>query len=80
MSFSLSQGSAENVKVITFEDANGRLEYQGIAPIGTATSVASWKIRKFTYTTAGSPKWAWANGEEAADKVLDNKGSYTYTF
>lgn len=80
MGFNLSTPYNPKNKVLTSEDSDGRLLYQGFADVSATTAQTKWFIRKFTYSTGGTPKWSWANGEDVADKIWDNRTSYTYTF
>jgi len=55
-------------------------EYIGKAPTGTATSTASWSIKKITWDGNNNPTdIKWASGTETYDKVWDNRASYSYS-
>lgn len=44
--------SVADMKELRAYDGTSRLEYQGFAPPGAATSAAVWQIKKFTYDAA----------------------------
>ena len=54
----------------------GSVDYVGEAAIGTATSSASWRIKKVDSTTGISITWA---GTGIFDQVWDNHASLTYS-
>ncbi len=54
----------------------GSIDYVGEAAIGTATSAASWRIKKIDSTTGIVIQWA---GTGVFDQVWDNRASLTYT-
>lgn len=80
MSFKINSTYSQYTKVLTSEDADGVILYQGFAAPGTLSSASAWLIRKFQRNTGGTPQWSWANNETIADKVWDNRTTYTYTF
>lgn len=54
--------------------------YEGWAEPGTATSAASWIIKKNTYNSDGSFSYVqWADGNINNDNVWDNRASLTYS-
>jgi hypothetical protein len=59
--------------------ASNEVEYLGKADIGTATSAATWQIKKFTWTSGNLTKKEWADGNEAFDNVWDNRASLDYS-
>lgn len=54
----------------------GSVDYVGEAAIGTATSNASWRIKKVDNTTGISITWA---GTGVFDQVWDNRASLSYS-
>jgi hypothetical protein len=56
---------------------NSNIEYIGIAPIGSATSAAVWKIKRVNYTTGTVIEYA--DGNENFDNIFDNRESLTYS-
>ena len=57
-------------------DTVGSVDYVGEASIGTATSAASWRIKKIDSTTGVVIQWA---GSGVFDQVWDNRASLTYS-
>lgn len=51
--------------------------YQGWALPGTATSAASWKVRKIDISSGASISWA--DGDTNFDNVWDNIASLSYS-
>jgi len=47
------------------------------APVGIASSVAGWRICKYT---AADGTFKWADGNAAYDNIADNRASLTYLF
>ena len=74
--------SHEDLTELRTYDANSpvRVQYLGRAIPGTATSVAQWQIRKYTYdsTTANIVSIQFAGGVNDYNKVWDDRASYTY--
>ena len=69
----------KNIEKILYDDdksANNK-EYFGWAKTGTATSAASWKIMRITYT-GNDYVVEWAGGTQLYNSVWDNRGSLTY--
>lgn len=54
----------------------GEIDYVGEASIGTATSAASWRIKKVDSTTGTVITWA---GSGVFDQVWDNRASLSYS-
>ena len=60
------------------DEASATTTYFGYAPIGTATSSASWKVKRVvesgtTITTT------WADGNNNYDNTWDNRASLSYS-
>jgi len=60
-------------------DGSGNLIYFGRAPIGSATSAASWMIVKLTYTGSNPTSLLYAGGAATFDKIWDNRAGYSYS-
>lgn len=65
-------------------DANNNLIYAGFAIPGTATSVASWQIRKLTYDVNNNLQTIlWPEYDGLASReynfIWDNRALYTYS-
>jgi hypothetical protein len=60
------------------DEADATTTYIGLALPGTATSAASWQIKKIgvssTVTTI-----SWADGNEDFDNIFDNRASLSYS-
>ncbi len=54
----------------------GDVDYVGEASIGTATSAASWRVKKIDSTTGVIIQWA---GTGVFDQVWDNRASLSYS-
>lgn len=63
--------------VIADDQTTGNVVYVGYADPGTATSAASWRIKKIV--TSPYPVTTWADGNTNFDNVYDNRTSLTYT-
>ena len=59
--------------------AQGLPEYIGIASPGTATSAASWKIKKLIYTGTNVTSVIWADGDLNFDNIWNNYASLSYS-
>lgn len=57
-------------------DSSGSIDYVGEASIGTATSAASWRIKRVDSTTGIIIQWA---GTGVFDQVWDNRASLSYS-
>lgn len=68
-------------QTIMLDDATTtNVTYIGVAPMGTATSAASWQIKKID--ESASPitlKVLWADGNDSYDNVYDNRASLSYS-
>jgi len=60
-------------------NAQGMVEYIGVAQPGTVTSAASWKIRKMIYTGFNITEILWCDGDLLFDNVWDNYASLSYS-
>lgn len=63
--------------VIADDVTTGGVVYVGYADPGTATSAASWRIKKID--TSNYPITTWADGNSNFDNVYDNRTSLTYS-
>ncbi len=60
-------------------DANDNPEYMGWSAPGHGTDEPEWKIKKFIFDANGKYlRSRWADGNDAFDKVWDNRATYTY--
>lgn len=59
------------------DDVSASVSYYGFAFAGTATSAASWRIKKKTVSGAIT-RYSWADGTDANTKVWDDRATYTY--
>lgn len=55
------------------------LEYVGKAQIGSAKTEAVWQIQKLTYDGSNLTDVQWADGDDAFDKVWNDRETYTYS-
>ena len=53
--------------------------YVGQAPIGSATSDAKWQIKRLDISGTSTVGVVYASGNNAYDKVWDNRTGYTYS-
>lgn len=58
--------------------SQGMVEYVGLASAGTATSAASWKIKKLIYSGTSVTSILWADGDTTFDNIWDNYSSLSY--
>lgn len=71
-----------NTKIIigTSGNANGKPEYIGEAPPGSATSEEKWRIKLLTYDANGNvTDITWADGNNNMNKKMDEYSSYSYS-
>jgi len=62
---------------IATDSGDANIEYIGKAVPGTATSAASWQIRKLDSTTG--TVMTWADGNNDFDNIWDNRESLSYS-
>jgi hypothetical protein len=60
------------------DEVSSSVTYVGIAAPGTATSAASWQIKKIT-TTGADIEIIFADGNSNFDNVWDDRASLTYS-
>jgi hypothetical protein len=63
-------------------DEVGDVMYIGTAAPGSLESAASWAIRRVTFTYVGVETdidTEWADGDSVADKIWDDRLTYTYS-
>ena len=73
------QVSAPSDEALRMDTASASQTYVGVAPPGTATSSASWKIKLLTYSAGNLVSITWANGSSSYTNIWDNHTSYTYS-
>ncbi len=71
-------GSATPYDVIIDEATTSSVTYIGKAVIGTATSAASWQIKRIDETVTDVVTIEWADNDADFDNVWDNRGSLSY--
>lgn len=59
--------------------SSGLPEYIGLAIPGTATSSASWQIKKLTYSGNNVISILFADGDTKFDNIWDDKGDLDYS-
>ena len=59
-------------------DGSNNLLYKGRALPGSASSDAAWAIQKYTYTGGNLTLIQWANGDNALNKIWDNRAALSY--
>lgn len=66
-------------EAVQIDEATGSITYVGYAVIGSATSSASWKIKRLD--ESGSPELiiTWADGNSNYDNIWDNRASLSYS-
>lgn len=73
-----SEGSQVVAYATRIDDTTtANVTYFGFAPVGTATSAASWQIYKID-ETSGAVK-TWADGDANFNNVWDNRASLSYS-
>lgn len=70
-------GSTNYTTRIAEKSDNTNITYIGNAVIGTATSAASWQIKRFD-STSGLIK-LWADGDDSFNNIWDNRESLSYS-
>lgn len=81
LAISLKNINSEDIQVPQYrkeiDDVGGTVLYIGEASPGTATSAASWRIKRITFT-GDDASTVWADGDENFDNIWDNRASLTY--
>lgn len=62
---------------VFLDEASATITYVGEANPGTASSAASWRIKRLDSTSG--LLITWADGDSNFDKVWDDRASYTYS-
>ena len=76
----LSGGLGSDVYTQKIEYSGGAAIYLGYAAPGSATSAASWAIKKITYDGSNqATDIQWAGGSAAFTKIWDNRAGYSYS-
>lgn len=63
---------------LQFDDAGSGVSYLGEAVAGTATSAASWRIKRIT-DTAGDIAQEWADGDINFNNIWNNRAALSYS-
>jgi hypothetical protein len=82
MGFSTTQVESQEKRftIAAEYDGNSLLLYFADAMPGTATSSASWRIRKLLYDGNGNfTRLLWPNGDTGNSYIWDNRGTYSYS-
>jgi hypothetical protein len=61
---------------IYLDEASATITYVGTAVAGSATSSAVWSIKRLN--SASGLIVTWANSDPTANKIWDNRATYTY--
>jgi hypothetical protein len=80
-------GSSSNEQVVVLKkhiqelsyNAEGNVEYLGIALPNVATSSSGWQIRKMVYSGSDVVAILFAGGTSDFDKVWDLRTTYSYS-
>ena len=62
---------------VFLDEASATITYVGEANPGTASSAASWRIKRLDSTSG--LLITWADGDSNFDKVWDDRASYSYS-
>ena len=64
----------------TSGNANGKQEYIGLAPPGSALAESVWQIKKLTYNASGQlTQITWADGNAEFDQAFVNPETFDYS-
>jgi len=63
---------------LRFDGENSTYNYVGEAPVGAATTDASWRIFRLENSGTASLTKMWADNSDQFNKVWDNRASYSY--
>ncbi len=76
----ISSGIADLfITIIASVSGTSKLEYIGYAKPGTATSAASWQIKKISYSGNNTTSILFADGNTKFDNVWDNRAALSYS-
>jgi len=64
---------------LEYDVVSSTLSYLGEANPGTATSAASWRIKKLVFDAAGDITVTYADGNSSFDNIWDNRASLSYS-
>ena len=77
--YSRDQGWEERLAYVASGNGVGQVEYQGFAQFNTATSTASWRVRRFTYDSSNRVTTIeWAGGNDAFITAWDDRATASY--
>jgi len=63
---------------VLVDEASSTITYVGEASPGTATSAATWRVKKIL-DSGGSTTVSWADGASSFTKVWDDRASFSYS-
>jgi hypothetical protein len=69
--------SGGNYALRVDDTTTANVTYIGVAQIGTATSTASWQIKKIDQSSGTA--MTWADADDEYDNVWDNRASLSYS-
>ena len=77
--YSRDQGWEDRYFYVASGNGVGQVEYHCRAQYNTATSAASWSVRRFTYDSSNRVSVVeWAGGNDAFNQVCDNRATLSY--
>lgn len=78
MRSNIQAGDFTQEYAIKIDESVAGTTYIGKAPVGKATSAATWQIMKMV-ESSGLTTITWADGNSVFDNIWDNRASLTYS-
>ena len=75
----LSGGDSEVTYATRVDFVDATTMYKGEAAVGTTDNQALWRIAKYVFGSDSDVTVTWASGNDAFDKVWDNRTGYSYS-